>query len=255
VEEELKKIQKGVDSSFLENKLFLANCIEKEHHTTFVDTLVSLYPKDPQFVKYTLLDCKTSSFHEFLVGSIGFHIPSKRCVLYRHVLKDRKQRDAYQTEVPWKCCDCLAWILRQQKACGLYDAFVRGLLNNRLTRGSENPTQIINMMTSLHIHHKKPHVARLLFDVVRKGCSEIEAQNILIGFLKQPYFQKDEFEQYIPMMWAQQRFVERIEKEQYGFIKKRNWVFKEELMMKTWHPDRFVRWCLDLDELQDFDLS
>ena len=250
----MKRIQKGGDSSILENKLFLANCIE-EHHMTFVDTLVSLYPKDPHFVKYTLLDCKTSRFHEFLVDSIGFHIPSKRCVLYRYVLKDRKQRDAYQSDLPWKCCDCLAWILRQQKACGLYDAFVRGLLNNKLSRGSEKPNDILNMMTSLHIHHKKPHVARLLFDAVRKGCSEIEAQNILIGFLKQPYFQKGEFEQYIPMMWAQQRFVERIEKEQYGFIKKRNWVFKEELMMKTWHPDRFVRWCLDLDEVQDFDLS
>jgi len=29
-------------------------------------------------------------------------------------------------------------------------------------------------------------------------------------------------------------------------------VYEEELIMKTWHPDRLMDWCLDIDEKMDF---
>lgn len=35
-------------------------------------------------------------------------------------------------------------------------------------------------------------------------------------------------------------------------LKDRQDIFKEELIMKTWHPKRIFFWCFDLDELSDF---
>ena len=38
-------------------------------------------------------------------------------------------------------------------------------------------------------------------------------------------------------------------------LKKRTNIYKEDLMIKTWHPRRLVKWCLDLEDLSDFDLN
>ncbi len=35
-------------------------------------------------------------------------------------------------------------------------------------------------------------------------------------------------------------------------IKSRSEIFKEDLIIKTWHPKRLFKWCLDLEDLQDF---
>lgn len=38
-------------------------------------------------------------------------------------------------------------------------------------------------------------------------------------------------------------------------LKRRLNLYKEELIMKTWHPKRLFFWCFDLDELADFGIS
>ncbi len=37
----------------------------------------------------------------------------------------------------------------------------------------------------------------------------------------------------------------------YDFFHKRMMIINEELMMKTWHPNRFRKWCLDIDEVKE----
>jgi hypothetical protein len=32
-------------------------------------------------------------------------------------------------------------------------------------------------------------------------------------------------------------------------------IYEEELIMKTWHPDRLMDWCLDIDEKNDFEVN
>ena len=36
--------------------------------------------------------------------------------------------------------------------------------------------------------------------------------------------------------------------------KERTEVLREELVMKTWHPKRFMSWCLDTDEVKDLEV-
>jgi hypothetical protein len=35
-------------------------------------------------------------------------------------------------------------------------------------------------------------------------------------------------------------------------LKARSEIYKEDLMIKTWHPSRLFKWCLDLEDLHDF---
>jgi hypothetical protein len=37
----------------------------------------------------------------------------------------------------------------------------------------------------------------------------------------------------------------------YDFFFRRMNIIRQELMAKAWHPDRFMKWCLSIDELQD----
>ncbi len=37
----------------------------------------------------------------------------------------------------------------------------------------------------------------------------------------------------------------------YKFIYERMNIIRKELMEKTWHPNRLIKWCLDIDELKD----
>lgn len=253
IEEELKKIQtEEGDLTLLQRKTFLTPSFEDGHQRTLLDALAKVNETRKDLVEEILQESKGTVFHRFLNTSLTHHTTSYRCSLYRVVLQKNDKKEAYQTELPWKCYGCLTWVLKQKKLCGLYDAFIRGLLNNRLKEGSQHPKEIILMMTSLHIHHKKIHNARLLFDIVRRTSSQEQAEHILIEFLKQPYFTDEQRMDYIPVTWNQLEFLATVEREILPYIKKRNWVFKEELMMKTWHPDRFLLWCLDLEEMNDF---
>ncbi len=38
----------------------------------------------------------------------------------------------------------------------------------------------------------------------------------------------------------------------YEFFYNRINIIRKELLEKTWHPNRFIKWCLDIDELKDF---
>jgi hypothetical protein len=32
-------------------------------------------------------------------------------------------------------------------------------------------------------------------------------------------------------------------------------IYEEELIMKTWRPDRLMNWCFDIDEINDFEIN
>jgi hypothetical protein len=35
------------------------------------------------------------------------------------------------------------------------------------------------------------------------------------------------------------------------FLRERIDVYKEELIIRTWHPSRFMKWCMDIEELAE----
>lgn len=39
------------------------------------------------------------------------------------------------------------------------------------------------------------------------------------------------------------------------FVRAKHYGYREDLMIKTWHPDRLFNWCFDLEEIADFEES
>lgn len=52
------------------------------------------------------------------------------------------------------------------------------------------------------------------------------------------------------LLWTGQEMNERLLKK---ILKRRQNETKEELIMRTWHPRRLFTWCLDMEELKDFE--
>jgi hypothetical protein len=53
-------------------------------------------------------------------------------------------------------------------------------------------------------------------------------------------------------LWTGQQvtmpFIKRIQRGRMA-------AWKEDLIIKTWHPSRLMTWCLDLEELKDFETA
>ncbi len=51
--------------------------------------------------------------------------------------------------------------------------------------------------------------------------------------------------------WSIRSLTPAIFELDYDFFHKRMMIINEELMMKTWHPNRLNKWCLDIDEVKE----
>lgn len=234
--------------------------VQENQFDSLLSALTTLKRKeDPRIVSLykTLLDCKP--FQSYLLRQIQNHSPGPRCTLYQYCLSKQTAKEAHIYEVPWNCWHCIASILRQKNSSGLYDAFTRGILGiNSCRMLKECDTSIIiDCMISLELK-RKSHTARLLFDQYRRVIgNEERGKETLHQFLSQPLmiqsvFQKEPID-YYPYVWRKDpTYQRRLEKEVLKNVRKRNWVFKEELMMRTWAPHRLFPWCLDVEELKEF---
>ena len=137
-----------------------------------------------------------------------------------------------------------------------YRAFSNGIVTNRIKKPESFTQNVLDCMVSLHLHNKD-HAARLLFDRLRRSIGDPKAKDLLVEFFKSPATISLVFtaaaSEFIPSSWKNDLTSCFLLKEALKFVKKRNYVFKEDLIIKTWHPDRLFPWCLDIEELKDFD--
>lgn len=261
IEEILGNIRKGDMSnlSLFNTKEFQEKLCEQNHIDSLELALCTLKRmKNPSFLPiFTILHEKSKLNQTFLKNALR-HSSSCLCPFYQTCFKQRRlSHNAMIQDLPWKCWTCLSWILRQNNTLGLYDAFARGLLSsNLLSYETVDETQIIDCMISLELKGKQ-HAARILYDRYRqKTKNDQNAKTLLESFYFQPamihtLFQTSSLD-YIPSGWKEPDYRKILQKKALQSVRKRNWVFKEELIMRTWAPHRLFRWCFDLDELKDF---
>lgn len=255
VEEILKDISSH--SEILRNPAFSTLCLERNHRINLLHALTHLYDTKHSQFKPFLQSVSTDHFLNDLNHQIYTHGPSNRCTFYQHILKTRELgREVHYTDLPWNCWSCLAFLHRQKDCLGAYQAFTNGVVRNKLKCPENSKQYILDAMTSM-ILKGKAHTARLVFDRFRTTLrDEKKAQEAIVEFLTQPAFVSTLFleshNEFIPYMWKDKLTMKVLQKEALKAIRKRNWIFKEDLMIKTWHPDRLFPWCFDIEELKDF---
>jgi hypothetical protein len=254
-EEILKEVSSHLE--ILTNPAFSALCSLPNHRITLINALVELHEaKHSQFEPF-LKSVSTDSFQNDLHHQIHTHSPSNRCALYQHILKTRQfDRDLRYTDLPWNCWPCLAFLHRQKDCLGYHHAFTKGVLRNKLNCSEISKPFVLDAMTSMTLRGKA-HTARLVFERFRITLrNEKKAQEALVEFLTQPALISslflEPFIDIVPYTWNDTLTRKVLQKEALKAVRKRNWVFKEDLMIKTWHPDRLFPWCLDIQELKDF---
>ena len=57
------------------------------------------------------------------------------------------------------------------------------------------------------------------------------------------------FQQILILRWSLLEFIQI----NIGIMFLKTKLIKEELIAETWQPDRFIRWCLDNEELREID--
>lgn len=253
----LKEIHLNIE--LLNSEPFLNLCLNSAHQTSVISALLRLLEKDSSAFQTFLAFLSSKNFLEDLHHQIHTHFPSTCCKLYQHILKTRTfDRQIQSTDMPWNCWDCLSFILKQKNMLNCYRAFCNGILTNRIKKPESSLHNLVDCMISLHLH-KKDHTARLLFDRVRcNNLTETRAKELLLEFLTKPATLSLVFtsgaSEFIPMAWKHHLSSSFLQKEALKAVKKRNYIFKEDLIIKTWHPDRLFPWCLDIEELKDFDV-
>lgn len=223
--------------------------IEENHFDALSSALLSLKRTKNQ----SFLSLYTDAYHKRLLLQIYHHTESNRCPLYQ-VCLSKQTNDTSVVSLPWNCWHCMAWALRQEDMPGFYQAFTRGILSIQTCKPIKNAnvTDLIDCLVSLTLKGKS-HTARLLFDQYRRLIqNEERAKELLDQFHFQPCMIHDVFTEpylaFYPLSWE----INGLKKKALQEIRKRNWVFKEELIMRTWAPHRLFRWCFDIQELVDF---
>lgn len=270
VEETLSKIYHGdfTGISILQDTNFQLSCAKKEHCQSLLAVFTALCEKKQPSVS-TLLDLylnhkefKCKDFEQTLKYQSRHHTSSNRCCLYRQYLKHRtSEKRVIATDVPpVNCWSCMAWILRQKNILGFYEAFIIVINSQRIQSliKESNTNDIVDMMVSLEIK-EKPHLVRTLFNTYRICVKNDEAKKALVQFFSQPATVSLLFTEkaihYIPpsLLYAEDTFLQQLQKEALANIRKRNWIFKEELMIRTWAPEHMVPWCFDIEERKEFE--
>lgn len=244
----------------LNNPKFIELLGKKEHETSILNALIILHSSNSPLFHFLISATEKRGLEFTLKHQIHTHTPSKRCDLYYYsFLRYNVLNDTLRyTDIPWKCWSCLAKVVRHRYFKPYwYRAFSNGLIRNRIYQPEFHKTYLIDCMVSLHLIGKD-HAARILFDRYRNAVkNEDKAQTFLQDFLSHPVmidklFTKTSLE-FIPIAWQKDDFIKRFHVAALKNVKARNYVFKEDLMIKTWAPHRLFAWCFDLDELKDFD--
>lgn len=255
VESSLKEIETNLD--LIQNPAFCKATLDQTHRVSLLSALTRLQEKDlSAFANFFAL-LGDEKLRNDINHQLHTHSPSCRCKFYQYILKTRTfDHEIQSTDMPWNCWDCLSFILKQKNMLNSYRAFSNGIVTNRIKRPETAPSKVIDCMVSLHLYNKD-HTARLLFDRLRRSSiGESKAKEFLVEFLTQPataslVFTPVVFE-FVPGSWNKDLNASFLQKEVMKAVKKRNYIFKEDLIIKAWHPDRLFPWCFDIEELKDF---
>jgi hypothetical protein len=114
----------------------------------------------------------------------------------------------------------------------------------------------VEYLASLYLLEKHHHLRTLLDQFFHRFPLD-SFKRFLICLFQHPVMLSIFFEQrqneFLPLPLRDPVVVAEMYREIKQGIKKWTNTYKEELIMRTWHPSRLFAWCFDIDELKDFD--
>jgi len=245
----------------LHDPQFLQELLHPAREQALLQLLSTLHSQNK--IQYHLLVTQLkekSVFPILMTKRILAHQPGPRCCLYRTCMRDPR---IFTTDtLSWNCWSCIAWCVKQQDA-RLLQLYTQSFGRNfsRLTHDmylNTGPPVFVDYFVSLHLIQKEHHIRILTDHMIHRFPLE-EVKSFLLGFLQQPamYFvyAKKLYADYIPLPLRGPDLLASFQQHIKESIKNRTDIFKEELIIKTWHPRRLFPWCLDLEELADFGYS
>lgn len=160
----------------------------------------------------------------------------------------------------WNCWPCIAWILKQKNSRLLQNYTSNfGLFYQRLTFDqftTIGPRIFVDFLVSLHLLQKDHHI-RIFIDHCFRHFPLDDLTSFLTQFFQSPVMLPLFFEQkqneFLPLPFRDDTVVSSFKQKIKDHIKQKTDTYKEELVMRTWHPSRLFTWCFDIEELKDFD--
>lgn len=199
-------------------------------------------------------------FPILLTKRIHNHAPGIRCSMYREFLKDSSLYKA-QSHCS-QCWSCITWGLKRGPPY-LYDIFAKSFLYNlpRFTLDvyrTNGSRVFVDFMITLQLLGKD-HIVRIFLDHCFHVFPLEDFKSLFMLFMKEPlmlpvFFEKKQ-DDFLPLPLRDEVVRNEFRNEIKQWIKQKTDLYKEELVMRTWHPSRLFPWCLDIVELEEFGVS
>lgn len=240
---------------------FLNELLHPAREQALLHLLSALFYKNKIQFKRVVEKLKEKTvFSILLTKRVQTHTPGPRCKMYQQFLKDS---DCYKGQsLPWNCWSCVTWSLKQKNSSFL-EIFTKWFLFHlqRLTFEvftNNGPRVFLDFMVTLHLL-QKDHILRLFLDHCFHILPLEEFKSLLLFFLQEPcmlfVFYENRQSDYLPLPLRDEIVVREFRQRIKEFIKQKTDTYKEELIMRTWHPSRLFPWCLDIVELEEFGIS
>lgn len=237
---------------------FLNDLLHPAREQALLNLLVALYRHNKvQFIHVLTSLKERSVFCILLLKKIETHRPGRRCALYRELLKDASL---------WKgdlscslCWDCLAWAL-QQRDPQIFSRFEKSIPKSlsKLTLElytATGPKPYVEFCVAASLTGKEWYAIALIEFLFHLFPLET-VRGFLTALVQEAPFRERLFCQedltILPAPLREPEVLLLMRNQVYKRIKQETNRYKEDLIIKTWHPDRLFSWCLDLDDLKDF---
>ena len=242
----------------LGNQEFLQELLHPAREQALLNLLFSLFQNNKIQFQLVLEKLKQKTVFPILITKrLEMHHPGTKCKMYSVFLKDPKLYTS--NTLCWSCWSCILWVLQKNdpRLLKLYtDSFGRSLSRfNYDTYTTVGSRVFLEILIWMYLRNFDHHIRMLLHTIFL--VFPHEEYRRFLSFLFQegpmlPLFLSRQSLDLIPVPFRDETVSEEMWREIKIGLKKRCSVFKEELMIKTWHPSRFLSWCLDIGELNDF---
>ena len=245
----------------LNDKTFLQDLIHPAREQALLNLLSALFRQNKIQFERVVRHLRLHTLFPILITKrIQQHTPGTRCEMYRTFLKDSTLYTS--PTLCWNCWSCIAWVLKQGNS-RLLEMYTNtfGYYFSRLnheTFVATGPRVFLDLFVSLHWLQKDHHIRVLIQHMFHTFPLE-DVKAFLLAFLQQPfllhlYAEKKEKE-FLPLPLQDDVVVKELRNQIKQSIKQRTNIYKEELVMVTWHPKRLFPWCLDIEEWKDMGVS
>lgn len=240
---------------------FLQELLHPAREQALLHLLSALFQENKiQFKRVVERLKEKTVFAILLTKRIQTHVPGPRCKMYQQFLDDP---DCFQGQtLCWNCWSCVTWCLKRNHP-HLLPIFLKSFLSQlqKLTfevYTNNGPRTFVDFMVTLFLMEKH-HILRIFIDHCFHRFPLEDCKSLLLFFFQEPcmlfvFYQKVQSD-YLPLPLRDDVVVNEFRKSIKDSIKKKTDTFKEELVMRTWHPSRLFPWCLDIQELEEFGIS